>query len=92
MRYRTNDYSAPVAYGYGDILVRGNVDEVVISCGSEVIAEHPRSYEQDDFVNDPVHYLPLLERKLGALAVCPRNNVRNENRLHQSQLFRLLFH
>ena len=67
VRYRTNDYSVPVAYGYGDILVRGNVDEVVISCGSEVIAEHPRSYEQDDFVNDPVHYLPLLERKPGAL-------------------------
>ena len=25
----------------------------VISCGSEVIARHPRSYERDDFVYDP---------------------------------------
>ena len=41
--------------------------EVVISCGSEVIARHPRSYRRDDFVFDPVHYLPLLERKTGAL-------------------------
>ena len=57
----------PVAYGYRDVLVRGYVDAVVISCGIEVIASHPRSYERDDFVYDPVHYLPLLERKPGAL-------------------------
>ena len=40
---------------------------MIISCGSEVIARHPRSYERDDFVCDPVHYLPLLERNPGAL-------------------------
>ena len=67
VRYRTNDYSVPVAYGHRDVLVRGYVDEVVISCGSEVIARHPRSYQRDDFVYDPIHYLPLLERKPGAL-------------------------
>ena len=58
----------PVAYGYRDVLVRGYVDEVVIGCGSEVIARHIRSYERDDFVYDPIHYLPLLERKSGAQA------------------------
>ena len=67
VRYRTNDYSAPVAYGHREVLVRGYVDQVVISCGAEVIARHPRSYEQDDFVFDPIHYLPLLERKTAAL-------------------------
>ena len=67
VRYRTNDYSVPVAYGHRDVLVRGYVDEVVISCGSEVIARHPRSYERDDFVYDPIHYLSLLERKTAAL-------------------------
>ena len=67
VRYRTNDYSAPVAYGHRDILVRGYVDRVVIGCGSEVIAQHPRSHERDDFVYDPIHYLPLLEQKTGAL-------------------------
>ena len=46
---------------------KGYVDRVVISCGTEVIAKHPRSYVQDDFVFDPIHYLPLLERKTGAL-------------------------
>jgi len=67
VRYKTNDYSAPVAYGHRDVLVRGYVNEVVISCGAEIIARHPRSCEKDDFVLDPIHYLPLLERKTAAL-------------------------
>lgn len=67
VRYRSNDYSVPVAYGHRDVLVRGYVDQVVISCGTEVIARHRRSYEHGDFVFDPLHYLPLLERKTGAL-------------------------
>ena len=50
-----------------EVVVRGYVGEVVISCGAEVIAGHRRSYERDDFVFDPIHYLPLLERKIGAL-------------------------
>jgi len=29
---------------------------VVISCGAEVIARHPRSHEREDFVFDPLHY------------------------------------
>ena len=40
---------------------------MVISCGSDVIAHHHRSYQRDDFVFDPVHYLPLLEQKTAAL-------------------------
>ena len=67
VRYRTNDYSAPVAYGHRDVLVRGYVAEVVISCGAAVIARHRRSYARDDFVFDPIHYLPRLERKTAAL-------------------------
>ena len=38
VRYKTNDYSAPVAFGHRDVLVKGYVAEVVISCGAEVIA------------------------------------------------------
>ncbi len=67
VRYRTNDYSVPVAYGHRDVMVRGYVDRVVTSCGAEVIARHHRSYQRDDFVYDPVHYLPLLEQKTAAL-------------------------
>ena len=67
VRYRCNDYSVPVAFGHREVLVRGYVGEVVISCGTEVIARHRRSYEREDFVFDPLHYLPLLEHKTGAL-------------------------
>ena len=67
VKYRTNDYSVPVAYGHREVLVRGYVDPVVISCGAEVIARHWRSYQRDDYVFDPIHYLPLLEQKTGAL-------------------------
>ena len=67
VRYERNDYSVPTAYGHRPVLVRGYVDEVVIACGAEIIARHPRSYAREDFVFDPRHYLGLLERKIGAL-------------------------
>ena len=102
VRYKTNDYSVPVAYGHRDVLVRGYVDEVVISCGSEIIAgdpayketqcqgacqsrdpgritnllrlnRHPRSYERDDFVYNPMpvaygHPLPAAAGAEGGRA------------------------
>jgi transposase len=67
VRYRGNDYSVPTAYGHREVLIRGYVHEVVIACGAEEIAHHPRSYEREDFVFDPLHYLALLEQKIGAL-------------------------
>ena len=67
VRYRTNDYSVPVAYGHREVWIRGYVHEVVIGCGGGIIARHPRSYERDDMVFDPIHYLPLLEQKIAAL-------------------------
>jgi transposase len=67
VRYRRNDYSVPTAYGHRKVLVRGYVHEVVIACGAEVIACHPRSYEREDFVFNPLHYLALIEQKTNAL-------------------------
>ena len=67
VRYRSNDYSVPTAYGHQKVLIRGYVHEVVISCGAEIIARHPRSYEREDFVFNPLHYLALLEQKTNAL-------------------------
>jgi hypothetical protein len=66
VRYDTNDYSVPVAYGHQDVWIRGYVDEVVIGCRGEVIARHPRCYDREDMIFDPVHYLPLIERKINA--------------------------
>jgi len=67
VRYRSNDYSVPVAFAHHDVQVRGYVHEVVIGCGAGVIARHQRSYEKADMVFDPMHFLPLLEQKVGAL-------------------------
>jgi len=67
VRYHGNDYSVPVAYGHREVLVRGYVETVVIGCGAAVIARHTRSYEREDVLLEPLHYLPLLERKIGAL-------------------------
>jgi transposase len=67
VRYRTNDYSVPVEWGHREVLVKGFVHEVVICAASEVIARHPRSYEREDMIFDPLHYLALLEHKPNAL-------------------------
>ena len=67
VRYRTNDYSVPTRYGYREVLLKAYVDEVVICCGSEEIARHRRSYEREELIFDPLHYLALLERKTNAL-------------------------
>ena len=67
VRYRGNDYSVPTAYGHREVLIKGYVHEVVIVCGSQVIARHRRSYEREDMIFDPLHYLALLEQKTRAL-------------------------
>ena len=67
VRYRTNDYSVPTEYGHRDVLVKGSAHEVVIVCGSKVIARNSRSYEREGMVFDPLHYLALLEQKARAL-------------------------
>ena len=67
VRYRTNDYSVPVEWGHREVLVKGFVHEVMVCAGSEVIARHPRSYEREDMIFDPLHYLALLEQKPNAL-------------------------
>ena len=67
MRYRGTDYSVPTRFGHYEVLVRGYVYEVVISHGADVTARHPRSYEHEDFIFDPLHYLSLLEQKSNAL-------------------------
>jgi len=67
VRYKNSDYSVPVAYAHRDVLVKAYVDDVVITLGASEIARHRRSYDAGDFVFDPLHYLALLEQKVGAL-------------------------
>jgi transposase len=67
VRFQNNDYSVPVAYGYKSVFVKAYVDRVVITHGETEIACHTRSYHKGDAIFEPRHYLPLLERKTGAV-------------------------
>lgn len=64
--YKTNDYSVLVAFGHRDVWVRAYVDRVVIGSGGDVIARHVRSYDREGMVFDPIHYLPLIKKKINA--------------------------
>jgi transposase len=67
VRYKSSNYSVPVAFAHHDVHVRGFVHEVIIGCGNEIIARHKRSYAKADMIFDPLHFLPLIEQKVGAL-------------------------
>jgi transposase len=67
VRYRTNDYSVPTAYAHQEVVIKGYVDRVAVIYRGEQIAVHPRSYEREDFIANPLHYLALLEHKPRAL-------------------------
>ena len=67
VRFDDNDYSVPVAYAHHEILIKGYVDRVVLCHHDKIVAEHPRSWGKEGVFFDYRHYLPLLERKPGAL-------------------------
>ena len=63
VRYRTNDYSVPTAYAHQEVVIKGYVDRVAVICRGEQIAVHPRSYEREDFIANPLHYLAHCQSK-----------------------------
>ena len=67
VRYKANDCSVPAAYGHPDVWLRGDVGQVVIGSGGDVFARHPRCWDREDMVFDPVFACPFLEQKVGAL-------------------------
>jgi hypothetical protein len=62
-----NRYSVPAAYAGRAVSIRATATQVCIVADGTVIAAHPRSFGRDQLVCDPWHYLPVLERKPGAL-------------------------
>jgi transposase len=68
VRFDDNDYSVPMEYAYQDVVVKGYTDRVRICRFHEAIAEHSRCWGREQQIFNPLHYLPLLERKPHALA------------------------
>lgn len=62
-----NRYSVPAAFAGRAVSVRSTATEVRIVADGAVIAEHGRRFGRDQLICDPWHYLPILERKPGAL-------------------------
>jgi transposase len=63
VRFDTNDYSVPVEYAHHPVVVRAYFDRVVIAHKHQVAASHKRCWDREQQIFNPLHYLPLLERK-----------------------------
>jgi transposase len=62
-----NRDSVPCAFAGHRVSVRLYPERVVIVADQQVVAAHPRTVDRDHVVYDWQHYLPLVERKPGAL-------------------------
>jgi transposase len=67
VRVDRNRYSVPASFAGQAVSVRRTADQVRVVAHGEVIAAHPRSFGRDQLICDPWHYLPVLEKKPGAL-------------------------
>src|SRR3546814_12838170 len=62
-----NRYSVLSTMARRTVKVRAYADRIIVRCGEEVVAEHPRTFGRNRTIYDPWHYLPVLARKPGAL-------------------------
>ncbi len=62
-----NRYSVPVSEVGQPVTVRAYADRVAVVSQGRLVAEHARQFGRGKMVFDPWHYLPVLERKPGAL-------------------------
>jgi transposase len=67
VRFDCNDYSVPVSCAHHEIVAKGYVDRVVLCHHEVIVAQHIRSWQKEGVFFNYRHYLPLLERKPGAL-------------------------
>ena len=65
--YERNRYSVPCAYVNRSVQLRVYAGHMCFYTDGHCIAEHKRVFGRDKTVCDPLHYLPVLERKPGAL-------------------------
>jgi len=64
--YETNRYSVPVKHARRTVTVKAYPFTIDIFDETQKLASHTRCYEREQDVFDPLHYLPLLEKKPGA--------------------------
>ncbi len=62
-----NRYSVPATFAGRAVSVRSTATQVGVVADGALIAQHARRFGRDQLICDPWHYLPILERKPGAL-------------------------
>jgi transposase len=62
-----NRYSVPRPCAFRPATIKAYVDHLEIVAEGSVVARHPRSYERNQQVLDPLHYLATLGRRPAAL-------------------------
>src|SRR5712692_4198302 len=65
--FETNRYSVPVNRARREVILKAYPFHVDIFDKGTLLARHPRSYGKEQDIFDPLHYLPLLEQRPGAL-------------------------
>jgi transposase len=66
VEFETNRYSVPTDQAYPNLVLKVYPFRIDILYLDEVLAQHPRCYDRQQDVLDPLHYLPLLEQRPGA--------------------------
>jgi len=67
LTFKKNQYSVPIKYAYREVILKAFVYKLKICYKDEIIAKHQRCYEKGEYILDPMHYVPLLERKPSGL-------------------------
>jgi len=67
VRFDRNRYSVPRPCAFRAVTVKGYVDRIEIVADGTVVARHPRCYQRDQQILDPLHYLATLGRRPAAL-------------------------
>ena len=67
VHFQRNRYSVPAHCAHRVVSVRAYADRLIIVAEGQVVAEHARVFGREQTRYDWQHYLPVLERKPGAL-------------------------
>ena len=67
VQHQTNFYSVPVKWAHHQTCLKAFADRIEIYCDNKKVATHTRCWKKQKYIIEYTHYLPLLERKSGAL-------------------------
>lgn len=67
VQYDNNRYSVPCEFAGRPVSLRAYATLIVVVADNRVVANHPRHFTRNISYFEPWHYVPLLDRKPGAL-------------------------